>query len=133
MAASINGLDLEKRPQFELQEVAKENLLIFHEDEKAVEREAMRALGLLHQWEVCRSLLHRAPTMRELAEFWGNSQRTMFRSQALFRRAFDSVPVVTVSRACSDWDRSRGLPAIIACKVYVLLDYEMPGVHTTSD
>ena len=54
-------------------------------------RTGVRALTWAHEWEVASTALGHAPTVEEVAEYWGLTRRTAFREQAAFREAFPSV------------------------------------------
>ena len=54
-------------------------------------RTGVRALTWAHEWAVACTALGRAPSVEDVAEYWGLARRTAFREQAAFREAFPDV------------------------------------------
>jgi len=51
-------------------------------------RQAIRAVAFIVCWATAERALKRPPTLEEYADWWGESVRTVFRQQELFRKAF---------------------------------------------
>lgn len=51
-------------------------------------RNAVKAMNYAYCWAVTREALDKEPTAEEVAEWWNTSERTSYRDQAAFRKAF---------------------------------------------
>lgn len=54
-------------------------------------RTAVKAALWAHQWAVAREALGHEPTAEEVAEWWKQPERSAYRDQAAFRKAFPTL------------------------------------------
>lgn len=81
---------------------------------------AGRAVAFMVQWAILRDELGgRTPTIDEYRDFWGDSERTAYRHQALFRTAFpgEETPDRLLDALRADWDRRRGVEGLAATPI----------------
>ena len=109
-----------ERPQMALAQVISANC------QDSSRRTSHQALNYVLKWDVMSRLGTPNPSANDLADFWGESVRTIYRWQAAFRAAFPGeVAPRRVLRAC---DRARdqrtGLRGLAEALVFVEVEEE---------
>lgn len=76
---------------------------------------ASKVLAFMVAWEVARRELRRESiTLQDYAEYWRANERTAYREQAAFRKAFpgEQTPDRLLDIAAAQWDSRQGVSGL---------------------